>query len=311
MELNNLPTEVLYNILLKVDYCFLLTNCALVSHNWKNIITHNDFIIHYCREMIEGYPRNTSRSQTEIEFCQTYFKTKQNKAYIPIKAISASSTDHLSQHVAFTIAEYHKTFWSSTGSRSDEDNELIVYEIGMGIGIIKFMRISFFQANWLPSIDGNNPCFSSKSLRIEILNERGEKIYKSSIFNVVKTNHAQTFHLPKPFFVTEGYKIHLHLMGKAEKQLSDNLYYTCVNNFAIFGISSLAIPFRFTDGNFTKYTIEEYRFAKHIVFNSKNLLLSFANLITRTPHIINNPRMPYYLEHLGKLNSRRLREMRE
>jgi len=303
MNINELPQEILYNILLKLDYTYLITNCSLVNRNWKNFIKGYDLPIHYCREFIEGYPHITTRNSTEIEFCKTVLTTTQNGIHIPLKAISASSTDHLSQHVAFTIAEFFLTFWSSKGSISENDDELIVYEIGSGVAVLKFLKITFFKANWLPEINGRRPCFASKSIRIEINNEKGDKLYVSPIFDVIKSNNPQLFYLPKPFFVNEGYKIKLHLFGKLEKELTDNKFYTCVHNFEIFGISNFIFPFQFKNGIFMKYSDEEFKLIKHNISYAKNILYKLADYIFRFPNSTENPRILFYLEQLGQLNS--------
>jgi len=304
MELIDFPPEILYNILLKVDYRFLLTNCALVSRNWKNIIRHNHFMISYAFEWIDCYPRNLSRSPTEIDFCHTFFTNNQKNYSIPVKAIRASSTDHLSQHIALTIAKNPNTFWSSSGTTSENDDELLVYEVGMGVSVIKVIQISFFQANWLPFSNGRIPCFSSKSIRIEIINERDEIIYRSRNFKMEHRNRPQFFILPKPLFVFEGQKINLHLLGKSERQLTDNLFYTCVNNFSLYGFSSVNFPFQYIDGIFTKYSEEEHKNLKHAISQSVKILHALATHISRIPNLISGPRMSYYLEQLGKLNPR-------
>lgn len=299
--MNDLPQEVLVNILLKVEYAYLVKNCIFVNHSWNRIIKHKDFIIHYCKDATECYPRNTSRNTEEIEFCTAY-ASKMRDMRIPIRALSASSTDDSSQHIAFTITDHVDVFWSSKGTTSEADNEQLIYDIAFEVSIIKFIRISFFKAGWLSHVDGNPPCFTSKLLRIDILNDLEVLVYSSPTFSVAHTSDSQQFNLPKPVFIAKGYKIHLHLIGKTERQLEDNLFYTCVSNFSLGGFVA---PNFISDGNnFGKFSDQHFRVIVNKIKAAKMFLLRLSQRIILDRNFANTPQVQFYLDKLSKLEFR-------
>lgn len=239
----DLPVDILIQILQKVEHQHLLQKCSLVNKTFLQIIKNPQFPINICLEKFLLYPPINRHLVTEYEpgLCSHVLISKIES--IPLKYFEATSTDHISEHMIFSIDQHRDTYWSSVGSVSEDSVDILEYRIAMYIGVIYEVRLNFFEATWLQmthEYEGYQ-CFSPKEIKIVIQTE--ELTYISPKYDVKHNNLEQSFQLEVPVFVTNRSKIQLYLIGKREKQVIDGLYYVCVNNFGLIGVSGINVPY--------------------------------------------------------------------
>lgn len=255
-SINDLPFELVSLILQKVDLDSI-KKCCLTTKKWLNIIKSANYMISLCNEKFVNYPKIGYRSITEedINFGKTLITSKNELINLDLLLYDFSSYDNIFQHPLLSISKHPHVFWSSIGTDEPSD-EYITYGINSSIGVISEVHIKFYEAFYLGRIENGEgfPCFSSRTIKLEIFNERQNKIFSSPEYLVKQNNSSQVLKF-NPVFVTKDCRIRLNLIGKIEKQISDLKYYTCVNSFEIYGIPDL--PFRYKDDIFTKIPEKE------------------------------------------------------
>ena len=253
VKLENLPIDVIQQILTKVEFSQILNECRLVCSVWNSIIKNKRFILEYIQENVINYPNFRSREITPDEM--NLFKII-TSPYVPsnivLNTYEASSFDHFSQHHLMTISDDVSVFWSSKGT-SESCDEYITYGISTDIAIIREICFRFFLSQWILK-DGSPVCFSSQSIRIDILDENSRIIY-SQPFQTQHSNSVQRFTFDKPIFVTNSCRIKLNLIGKREKQ--DQLYYSCIKFFKVFGDKDIWLSHDFDGNKITKKSFQD------------------------------------------------------
>lgn len=253
VKLENLPIDVIQQILTKVEFSQILNECRLVCSVWNSIIKNKRFIFEYIKENVINYPNFRSREITPDEMNLFKIITSQ---YVPsnivLNTYEASSFDHFSQHHLMTLSDDVSVFWSSKGT-SEPCDEYITYGISTNMAIIREICFRFFLSQWILK-DCSPVCFSSHSIRIDILDENSRIIY-SQPFQTQHSNSVQRFTFDKPIFVTNSCRIKLNLIGKREKQ--DQNYYSCIKFFKVFGDKDIWLSHDFDGNKITKKSFQD------------------------------------------------------
>lgn len=253
VKLENLPIDVIQQILTKVEFSQILNECRLVCSVWNSIIKNKRFIFEYIKENVINYPNFRSREITPDEMNLFKIITSQ---YVPsnivLNTYEASSFDHFSQHHLMTLSDDVSVFWSSKGT-SESCDEYITYGISTNMAIIREICFRFFLSQWILK-DCSPVCFSSHSIRIDILDENSRIIY-SQPFQTQHSNSVQRFTFDKPIFVTNSCRIKLNLIGKREKQ--DQNYYSCIKFFKVFGDKDIWLSHDFDGNKITKKSFQD------------------------------------------------------
>lgn len=301
--IKDLPEEIIRNIFYNVDFYHLFQNCSYVSIDWEKLITERYFPVEYFNSHFICHRKMTSN---DLNLCvKLLFKSiKLNN--VPLKAIKASSTDNIWEHQVFTISGIPTTYWSSIGSENEESVDTLEYGIFMNVGIIYEICLSFYEADWM-EYTGRKHCFAAKNVQIEIRSD--DLIYQSDIFIMEHNDRENILKFDKPILVTKNSRIIVHLIGKYEKHSIDSLYYVCVKNFSINGVSGRNIKYDYDKiEGFKEISIEEY----NSLSNRQLYVCSRIKVISRYIGNSSNP-LPedtvnllnyLYLLGIGELNPR-------
>ncbi|XP_054786308.1 F-box protein At4g00755-like isoform X3 [Prosopis cineraria] len=171
------------------------------------------------------------------------------------EAIVASSTDNYPEEsIENTMeprdrTEIRASYWSSKGESDPSVPETLVYKLISKICVVTEIHVQPFQAYF----QNGHPIYSAKSVRFrmgylrqpkELESNRDAKrifrgkdfvwTYTSPEFPMAQENRLQKFKLPEPVFCVGGMLL-VELLGRAQKQRLDELYYICISHVKVLG----------------------------------------------------------------------------
>ncbi|CAN1157542.1 F-box protein At4g00755 [Linum perenne] len=170
------------------------------------------------------------------------------------EAISASSTDNYpDESVRNTLEPLERvarrpSYWSSKGQSSAAVPETLLYKIASGACVVTEINIKPFEAYF----QWGSPIYSAKSVRFrlghsnapmddpmgELCNSCSDEkmvwTYTSPEFPMAQENRLQNFKLPEPVLCING-MLMIELIGRAQKQAMDGLFYICICHVQVFG----------------------------------------------------------------------------
>ncbi|XP_073111943.1 F-box protein At4g00755 [Elaeis guineensis] len=193
---------------------------------------------------------------TYLSYCLVSPKGKRNCS---IEAISASSTDNYPDESILNTLEPREevdarpSYWSSGGEADPGVPETLTYRLVSKLCIIDEIKVQPFQAFF--QLD--DPIYSAKSVRFRMghsrlsqgtgtsvtegyanshgaANDNYNWTYVSPEFPMVQENVLQSFKLPRPVICIGGI-VQIELLGRVQRQATDNLYYICVCHVQVIG----------------------------------------------------------------------------
>lgn len=160
---------------------------------------------------------------------------------IPLTFVSASSTDHLTQHGIYSICPGTDSFWSSSGSETSDADSCLHYKLhtrldnhDKQVATVSAFSVSFFEAEW-QRVNGRMQCYSADKVQLVLLDQQGRVAASSASFACRHSNVAQVFQLDDVWWFHSNYRIGLRLVGRNETQAEDNLFYHAVQSFKLSG----------------------------------------------------------------------------
>ncbi|XP_062217033.1 F-box protein At4g00755-like [Phragmites australis] len=198
-----------------------------------------------------------------------------------LHCIVASSTDNFPDESIKNTLEpldrinHRPSYWSSGGQDDADVPESLTYRLNSDLCIIDEIRIQPFKAYFQPG----HPIYSSKSVRIRmghskiphgaeffvtdedenlrvIADENYVWTYTSPEFPMLQENELQTFKLPRSVLCIGGV-VKIELLGRVQKQDTDDRYYICVCHAQVIG-RSLSPDFMVDISDPAGYSILKY-----------------------------------------------------
>ncbi|OEL29855.1 F-box protein [Dichanthelium oligosanthes] len=198
-----------------------------------------------------------------------------------LHCIGASSTDNFPEETVDNTLEprdrvnHRASYWSSGGQDDTDVPESLTYRLNSDLCIIDEVRIQPFKAYFQP----DNPIYSAKAVRIRMghsklppgkesfvtdENENQKAIadenymwtYTSPEFPMLQENVLQTFKLPRRVLCIGGV-VKFELLGRMQKQATDDKYYICVCHAQAMG-RSLSPEFMVDTSDPADYSILKY-----------------------------------------------------
>ncbi|PWZ53435.1 F-box protein [Zea mays] len=132
-----------------------------------------------------------------------------------MRCVGASSTDNFPDEtientlVPHDMVNFRPSYWSSGGEDDPDVPESLTYTLASDLCVIEEIRIRPFEATF----------------------QHGHPIYSSKAENVL-----QTFKLPRPALCIGGI-VKIELLGRIQKQFTDDKYYICVCHVQVTGRS--------------------------------------------------------------------------
>ncbi|CAN6308287.1 unnamed protein product [Urochloa humidicola] len=180
-----------------------------------------------------------------------------------LRCIGASSTDNFPEETIDNTLEprdrvrHRASYWSSGGHDDPDAPESLTYRLNSDLCIIDEFRVQPFKAYFQPG----DPIYSAKAVRIRlghsklppgaesfvtdenenlraIADENYMWMYTSPEFPMLQENVLQTFKLPRPVLCIGGV-VKIELLGRIQKQATDQRFYICVSHAQVKGRSLL------------------------------------------------------------------------
>lgn len=170
-------------------------------------------------------------------------------------AVSASSTDRFpAESVANTLTTRRylggHSYWSSKGHADPDAPETLIYKLKADLCVISKISVQPFEAFYQPG----QPIYSAKSVRFRLGHPKNSLdendivqmpqrqpaddkfiwTYTSEVYPMEQKNCLQQFKLPEPVLCIGGY-LQIELLGRVQRQHSDDLFYTCVSHVKVMG----------------------------------------------------------------------------
>ncbi|KAL6660282.1 hypothetical protein ACP70R_002404 [Stipagrostis hirtigluma subsp. patula] len=178
-----------------------------------------------------------------------------------LHCIGASSIDNFPDESIENTLEpqdrvnHRPSYWSSGGQDDPDVPESLTYRLNSDLCIIREIRIQPFKAYF----QHGHPIYSSKAVRIRtghsklppgsesfvthmdenkrvIADENYVWTYTSPEFPMLQENVLQSFKLPRPVLCIGGV-VKIELLGRIQKQATDDRYYICVCHAQVLGRS--------------------------------------------------------------------------
>ncbi|KAL6907724.1 hypothetical protein ACP4OV_002763 [Aristida adscensionis] len=198
-----------------------------------------------------------------------------------LHCIGASSTDNFPDESMENTLEpqdrvnHRSSYWSSGGQDDPDVPESLTYRLNSDLCLIYEFRVHPFKAYFQPG----HPIYSCKTVRIRmghsklppgsesfvtdedenkrvIANENYVWTYTSPEFPMRQENVLQTFKLPRPVLCIGGV-VKIELLGRKQKQATDDRYYICVCHVQVIG-RSLSPEFMVEISDPVGYSILKY-----------------------------------------------------
>jgi len=236
-----------------VIFCFLsyddIRSARVVCKCWRDFLSWESFWRKRCLavhdvqaieiEVTEGIKNlHPFISRWEMFFYDITQKPKEsNKSFI-LKGIEASSQDQDSEKIGNTLKMSTKkhpkialnflpdySYWGSKGEADENSNEYLIYELKAPVCFLSSFSILPFVATF----QTGNPCYAPQKVQISISTSksRDDITFTSPVFTVKQTGELQNFELENKFVY--GSFLIVDLFGRTQTQLSDLLYYTCID----------------------------------------------------------------------------------
>ncbi|CAN6290908.1 unnamed protein product [Urochloa humidicola] len=177
------------------------------------------------------------------------------------RCIGASSTDNFPEETIDNTLEpldrvrQRASYWSSGGHDDPDAPESLIYRLNSDLCIIDEFRVQPFRAYF----QIGHPIYSAKAVRIRlghsklprgaesfvtdenenlraIADENYMWMYTSPEFPMLQENVLQTFKLPRPVLCIGGV-VKIELLGRIQKQATDQRFYICVSHAQVIGRS--------------------------------------------------------------------------
>lgn len=174
-------------------------------------------------------------------------------------ALFASSTDNLPEEsIKNTLLPNDKidnraSYWSSRGAANPAAPEILIYKLASQLCLISEVHVHPFQAYFQFGL----PIYSAKAVRFWMGHSRSDAdietefenefiddpncfddnflwTYCSPEFPMAQENSLQEFKLPEPVLCVGG-MLKVELLGRAQTQEIDGLYYICVTHVQVIG----------------------------------------------------------------------------
>lgn len=178
-----------------------------------------------------------------------------------MRCVGASSTDNFPDEtientlVPHDMVNFRPSYWSSGGEDDPDVPESLTYTLASDLCVIEEIRIRPFEATF----QHGHPIYSSKAVRIRLghskldpgretfVSDEDENLtaiadenytwtYTSPEFPMLQENVLQTFKLPRPALCIGGI-VKIELLGRIQKQFTDDKYYICVCHVQVTGRS--------------------------------------------------------------------------
>ncbi|CAN6321736.1 unnamed protein product [Urochloa humidicola] len=178
-----------------------------------------------------------------------------------LRCIGASSTDNFPEETIDNTLEprdrvrHRASYWSSGGHDDPDAPESLTYRLNSDLCIIDEFKLQPFRAYFQPG----GPIYSAKAVRIRlghsklppgaesfvtdenenlraIADENYMWMYTSPEFPMLQENVLQTFKLPRPVLCIGGV-VKIELLGRIQKQATDQKFYICVSHAQVRGRS--------------------------------------------------------------------------
>ncbi|KAJ8534785.1 hypothetical protein K7X08_016513 [Anisodus acutangulus] len=171
-------------------------------------------------------------------------------------AVSASSTDRFpSESIVNTLTTKDRylnrpSYWSSKGHADPDASETLIYKLKADLCVISEINIQPFEAFFQPG----KPIYYAKSVRLRLGHPKNPEdendvlhvplqqpaddnfiwTYTSEVFPMAQENCLQQFKLQEPVLCIGGY-LQIELLGRVQRQHTDNLFYICVSHVRVLG----------------------------------------------------------------------------
>lgn len=168
-------------------------------------------------------------------------------------AVCASSTDRFpGESVVNTLTTRDRylgrpSYWSSKGHADPDASETLIYKLKADLCVISEISVQPFEAFFQPG----KPIYSAKSVRfrlghpknsLDILQVPQQQpaddkfiwTYTSEVYPMAQENCLQQFKLPEPVLCIGGF-LQIELLGRVQRQHTDNLFYICVSHVKVMG----------------------------------------------------------------------------
>jgi len=213
--------------------------CAQVNHLW-NAITDEDELWKSCiGSTCCGMSCNrfiSTQVTTQAHLWKALFKETmhlldEEKLFNLLKeGIEQSSADYPDQEISNTLSRNHR-FWSSKGSGDIESGEHLVYKLLQPVCIVQKVHLFAYKGLYASGPRTYTPQFFKVSVgfspHLEDMHFTSEKLLFEN------TEAMQTCEFKEPQI---GGYLRLDLIGRRERQPSDNLYYTVLRYVAVIGV---------------------------------------------------------------------------
>lgn len=172
------------------------------------------------------------------------------------RAISATSTENcVVESINNTLnpndrVEGRPSYWCSEGESDDKVPEKLIYTLISDLCFITEINIQPFQAYF----QQGSPIYSAKAVRFRLGYPKSPSsvkyldavmdalhcdswylwTYVSPEFPMTQENHLQRFKLPEPVLCVGGI-VQIELLGRAQQQASNSLFYICVQHVQVMG----------------------------------------------------------------------------
>ncbi|KAI8901799.1 hypothetical protein BC833DRAFT_77034 [Globomyces pollinis-pini] len=232
-----LPFDILINCILPCRKT--LPTLLRVSKHWNQILSNDRIwrlLLHLRLEkesnwLIEMGVANAAPNPRAL-YKELAFLS--NEYHYPIQLIltslTSSSFDSPRQTIKKTTELDPFSFWSSTGTDTDDTDEFLDYQLVHYTSMITSIHIKSFLAQYQRGL----PYYAPKEISFSIAFTKFHKPhYISKRYPVKDSPDVQVF--PLDNIVIGGY-IKLHLHGKYNTQSSDGKYYTAIESVLIMGV---------------------------------------------------------------------------
>ncbi|XP_002961963.2 F-box protein At4g00755 [Selaginella moellendorffii] len=216
-----------------------------------------------------------SRSEEDIlrrehkVFCDFYYslmRTSSTRSSYIWNALHASSTDNPNEEVIQTLYPHPKrlssgspSYWSSTGQKLETVPEFLTYRMVTPLCVVEEIKLRPFEAFF----QYGSPIYSPKFVRFYFGYQAcrapgghswsnphpdGNYVWKyvSPMYPVEQADSLQTFRLPRPVVCIGGI-FQVELIGRVQKQSTDQLYYICICHVSAQGRSLQRYDFEIKD----------------------------------------------------------------
>ncbi|KAL5727690.1 hypothetical protein ACHQM5_000857 [Ranunculus cassubicifolius] len=268
-----LSYDVSSNIILLLDDPADLVRVASVSRSWRQFVIVNGFGKQLCLKLFPKLSTAAHTIEADSGIHATSCNDpidlenllKIHKVYIFValglspclrddcisEAISATSTDRYPAEtirntlVPMNLVRDPYCYWSSKGESDDSVPETLIYKLNSGLCFIDEINVQPFQAHFHIGF----PIYSAKAVQFRVRYRKSllhailgphsdgdfeRTNYVSPVFPMTQENCLQKFELPEPVLCINGI-LEIDLLGRVQKQRSDNLYYICVSHVQVVG----------------------------------------------------------------------------